>query len=403
MSRSGGSAGMWTCIFTACSAVCSMVYSDICGPLRDKISSWFKKVEPINEDEVPIVAQSGTEDIQNTFLVFLYGLVAHSSAQKQDVANKVLSGFKALGDMPKMSKGIEFTVEWLTGLTQRFLNFVAKMFDLNPWTITSSPHPEEMGYISRVSDEVDAFNKGVEISYDYGLKVFSLEKEGVSLAAKVNTRLPSGQIVYRNLMLALQTLKPILDRLRRANITGNGPRIPPIGVLIGGASGIGKTSMSQYLMLKAGLHMVDPHERDSFIRNHNNHIYNVNPENHFWDNYNGQTVVFQDDVGQSVDVAGNPDNEYFKTIRMINQNNFPLTMAHLEDKGNVNFRSKAVFATTNAEFSRFNLFIQLRLLCEDIPCRTWRLQSCPLMATKRVVAPWRKILRNPSLILSTGE
>lgn len=48
-----------------------------------------------------------------------------------------------------------------------------------------------------------------------------------------------------------------------------------------------------------------------------------------------------------------PDPGAMGAIRFINTACFPLTMAHLEDKGNTNFNSEIVFATTNRNFFRW--------------------------------------------------
>jgi len=87
--------------------------------------------------------------------------------------------------------------------------------------------------------------------------------------------------------------------------------------------------------------------RDAFERNHNDTTFTRNAENGFWDGYHGQFNVYDDDIGQLKDVAGQTDNGYMEHVRMLGPGNYPLTMAHLEDKGNVNFRSSMVYATTN--------------------------------------------------------
>jgi hypothetical protein len=55
-------------------------------------------------------------------------------------------------------------------------------------------------------------------------------------------------------------------------------------------------------------------------------------------------------------------------LRMINTANFPLHMAHLEDKGNGNFNSEFVFATTNRTFFEWK-----SLVCSEAYVRRFKL------------------------------
>lgn len=333
---------VWACLFTVLSTAVSMFYSK-------ELSSFVQAArECFIWSRDKIRPQIGKESIRDSLLAALYGLIAVGSMTKKTVSERVLSAFKSMGDLPKISSGLDFTVEWFSDIAQRLINFVANFFEKDPYILTDHPFPESLAYIAETEKVLADFNSNTyELTADYGSRIFELENKGNRIAGDIDTRTAAGQRAFRTTNVAIRGLKPIIERLRRSNIVGNGPRIPPIGVVIGGATNIGKSHVIQFLMKQCGAHMVPPDKRASYVANVNNHIYNVVSENRFWDNYTGQTVVCVDDLFQAVDVAGNPANEAFNVIRMINQNNFPLTMAHLEDKGNVNFTSKLIVGTTN--------------------------------------------------------
>lgn len=118
-------------------------------------------------------------------------------------------------------------------------------------------------------------------------------------------------------------------------------RDQPTSVLFSGFPGVGKSYLSRYvpayIMTKLG------YAADNIIPN----IYNVITDNEFWDAYNNQFCVMFDDFGQKVDSANSANLDFYEFIRCANTSRYPLTMAELNNKGNVNFTSELIVGNTN--------------------------------------------------------
>jgi len=76
-------------------------------------------------------------------------------------------------------------------------------------------------------------------------------------------------------------------------------------------------------------------------------IYNRQPEQEFWDNYNNQPITKLDDLGQTKQPPEMRTAEFFSIIRMVNSAPYPLHMADIMRKETTVFKSFLVFTTTN--------------------------------------------------------
>lgn len=119
------------------------------------------------------------------------------------------------------------------------------------------------------------------------------------------------------------------------------PRTEPVIISLFGASGVGKTGLV-YLLAQDLLSLED------MVDCYYNETYFRSVEQEFWDGYSGQTVVVYDDFGQMRDMPGVPNKEFMEIIRVGNLAQFPLHMAHLEEKAKTKFTSRACIMTSNA-------------------------------------------------------
>lgn len=121
------------------------------------------------------------------------------------------------------------------------------------------------------------------------------------------------------------------------------PRIAPVVFHFFGTSGVGKSTMLGFLntdlLLEAGCkEPTDLHDK----------IYYRRPVDEDWDGYFPGTLgVVCDDFGALRDAVGAPSVQAHENIHMANTAHFPLSMPHLEDKGQVCFEAQWIIWTSN--------------------------------------------------------
>jgi hypothetical protein len=125
-------------------------------------------------------------------------------------------------------------------------------------------------------------------------------------------------------------------------------RISPIVIHFYGDSGAGKSSMLGFLntdLLKS-LGCTDPSDLA-------NKVYYRRALTENWDGFrNGTLGVVCDDFGSVKDSINNPNAQVYEAINMNNTAHFPLPMAHLSEKGQINMDCRYVVWTTNrSQFS----------------------------------------------------
>mgnify|MGYP003572635437 CR=1 FL=1 len=118
-------------------------------------------------------------------------------------------------------------------------------------------------------------------------------------------------------------------------------RPSPFVLHIFGASGVGKSTMMDFL-----LRDVYRKKNVPFSRQHD--IYVRNSVQSFWDGYKNQKVVLFDDFMQS-QVENDLAQILVELVRCKNTMAFPLQMASLEHKGNTRFTSEFIYVSSNKD------------------------------------------------------
>ncbi len=127
----------------------------------------------------------------------------------------------------------------------------------------------------------------------------------------------------------------------------NDKRVEPVGVLLKGDPGFGKTVLSHRLA-EALLYATIP---DSLLeeaeRNPSNYLH-VKSSDKFFDGMPASTYITRyDDIFCNRDTASSTDTDAQQIIKMINSAPYCVKMAQADAKNTVYFRSRAVLATTN--------------------------------------------------------
>lgn len=132
-------------------------------------------------------------------------------------------------------------------------------------------------------------------------------------------------------------------KVSEKNPKANVMRREPVGIMIHGETGIGKSHLLTALQLDL-LKICGKFDPDGEMEGT---IYSRCIEQEYWDGYFGQSIVIFDDFGQRVDSPSTPNNEFFEVIRTVNIFPYNPHMAHLNDKANTTFGSDFVVMTSN--------------------------------------------------------
>lgn len=304
----------------------------------------FPLIEGWNPEGLPKPqVEAGT--IVSILIAYLYSESAVKAYKKESIV-----GFmKTIGDMPKLENGLVRFVNGLLDLSQRFIDYVTTKAGIPAYVLKTSMFPELDAISEDLKNLVASFRSGASFNYDNGCQVFDLERRATTLLAKIPNSHEFSEY-KKAAMSLLSIIKPLVSRMERNNIVGNGPRRPPLAIMLGGPTGVGKSTSTFPLLLAVNALVLPESKLKEFEKNHNDTIWNYVSENPFADSYHGQFNTIIDEAGAQNDSTGSPDAGAQAVLRLVNPANYPLHMANLEDKGNTNYNSDMLWATTNRTF-----------------------------------------------------
>ncbi len=128
----------------------------------------------------------------------------------------------------------------------------------------------------------------------------------------------------------------------------NGPRPEPLVIQLFGASGVGKSTMTNCLMIEIAKGNIEVPDGTTILQQ----IYVRQPENTYWSGYCGQPIISYDDFGQRTDSASNPNPECMELIRAAGHLPFQVNMAEVENKSRTYLKAKLIVLTSNEK--RYN-------------------------------------------------
>jgi len=317
----------------------------------------------------PQAGAFSTHPIVHGLLGYIYYKAAGKGLETKDFT-KFLSSIK---DISKIKDSLEFSADWILELVRLFLSWMKNQFNIDIDYEGMFKHPEAVSFAKDVDSLLKEFDEGAAMDFENGKRI----QEIMSRGRKLLIQLPNTKECQDGRAMVLSSmnfLKPVCASLERANIVGNGPRIEPFGLMLGGPPGAGKTTIATFMLIKIAAACLPKTSLPAYLRNHNDFVYNRITENVFFDGYHGQFITAFDDVGQNIDVAGQNDNAFMEVIRAINNNNYSLHMAHLEEKAGTNFVSRIVFATTNRRrFHNLACLYDEKAFTRRWKCKYWML------------------------------
>lgn len=283
------------------------------------------------------------DPISDGLFTMLFAKVFHTSFKHSNFSNLA----RDLGSFDRTQKGVNDFVGWFMQRLQKFLNWMTATMNTGAIDLVAITDSDVVAFSKDIADLISDFDDGTVVNFDFFVRVAKLKKQGEHLLADT---IPSATHRRNALRLVINKLQPLLDKCRANNVINNGPRRTPLGIIIGGAPGVGKSYSSVPFLHELMARVIDEKSLENFLKNPNDYILNRVWENAYWDADHCQFCINYDDLGQTPNPLLTKENEYMEVIRGINSLNFPLTMAALTDKGSTNFHHQLVFATTNRTY-----------------------------------------------------
>lgn len=303
------------------------------------------------------------DSICNAASVFLLGITSAMAGKKLPTEL-----FRGLASLDRVKSSLSSILAAVIKCFEIANNWIRNnCFDLpsESFLLTKNDKVNEFILDIKKLQEKDRLGKLYRNAENYG-HIRALICAGEKISSAIPRDSHSGGILeaLRNVLRELNSLRKTFEV---SNFTLAGSRQEPVGVMLKGGPGTGKSISMEHLVFAICSAVLDGEELEAFKRNPSTFVFNRQFENKYWDGYNPQKLITMfDDFGQMRDVAGNPDGEAANIIRAGSGFEMNLHMAEMSQKGVSTFRSKFIMATTNMEELDFESIIS-----QDALLRRW--------------------------------
>lgn len=347
-------------IHTLCSQACAAVKGMAIAALAAKLvllgkvgESILKQLQEVftplkqligyqgGESDVGVVTITATALV--TGLVGLLGysltkrdksiLVKHGESKYADMlrsASLMGNAARGVSNLWQFAKaGIEIAIEWI--------------FGGNP--VQAWWEDKKTNVLPKWQHSFDKFKTDGDLSPNklfvgtIGIRPVDKFKKFLAVAHDVNKYGPSIKNFPVQYTRTAQEIINIGSKIKQIE-DNSSPRMEPIGILISGEPGTGKTYFGNSILpitvlVELGL------AANAAQANTQVFAMSRDPDQKHWDGYQNQPWVTVDDFGQAT-----TDKDFEQIIHIISSSNCPVSMAHLEDKS-TQFRSSFVCCDTN--------------------------------------------------------
>jgi hypothetical protein len=298
----------------------------------------FGKVEPqmLNEDDFKFGMQTITA-IMTTFFSVNFS------------KNVPASLFMGLSNFDRITNSLTSCTTFLIEVVEKVVNWIRISFlDSPSLRFLYTNRTDVNNYMDEVRLIFDDYQRQVLYPNDENMaKVSSYIQVGRQLLRSLG-RDNKDRGSYMLLSKDVTNLEKIKAFFLASNYKIQGNRAEAVGICLAGGPGTGKSITAVFLAYAIASVVLDEKRFQEFLYNDSSFLYNRQFENKYYDCYTAEHIItFFDDLGQCVDVAGNPDNEWMNLIRAINGFTYNLHSADIDEKGKVVFNSKFVVVTTN--------------------------------------------------------
>lgn len=278
-----------------------------------------------------VEAQSGALDIAT----FVATIASCLFVPKRDPATMVGEVMRRIGGIERTQSGLSYVFERGLAYFEKFVNAILSLFNKEHVEWTSQT--DRM--ITEWAGKVDAFEllsttKNPSLEELNG--AMKLLQEGIGFRQLVKTTYNQtflGRYIDR-LTGSIQAHRGALDRAAAF-------RMQPICIMLGGGSGVGKTTVIKWLASAAML-LTKAVPANEIMSN----MWQKGLSE-FWNGYVQQFAYIMDDCFQQKTDGKQLDNEAMFLIRAVGNWAFPLNFADLDSKGRFYFQSKLIIGSTN--------------------------------------------------------
>lgn len=325
--------GGWLFKFVVAAVGAWFLYTYAAAPLICTIVRAFMSKYTPESSSVSGVAKQGFEDITSLASLLCCLLVPTMSGSSARIASNFM---KTVAAFPRFNDGLGNFIDALLEYVEAFVNWIMKYEEGEKLSfarkkdLASQWRKSILDLCRKVDTEAHVPMELVhemrdKVKEGYGLMQFMAHKESKDEIArwidKLNTR-----------------LAPHLGALSAEN----NMRPMPYLAMLGGGSGIGKTSVVQvFASMILALSGEVPAEQV---------LQNLWQKglSEYWNGYVGQRAIIKDDCFQVKGVAGAQDSEAMEIIRGVGNWACPLNFADLSMKGRVYLDVALMVGTTNA-------------------------------------------------------
>lgn len=283
-----------------------------------------------------------------SFLQKAIGLVLFGTVFKGLDSDQPMFDFlKKAQSIKKMQEGGAHCVSFMLQIVQDMVNYCISFVDeKKKVSFYSGNFPDVTKFSMNVTDLLDNKSWARRNGMEFANRVTAFINYGNRLMTTLPAT-PEGREAKQICMYSLSRLTPIANQLANSNLSSGGPRVEPVGIMLAGSPGSGKSICANMLAYELCARTMPAELLPVLRKTPNAHVYNRMIEHGYWDGFLSAWVTMIDDALQLKDVAGVFDNQLMEFVRMINTNPYILHMADISSKGCTEFHSKFVVSTTN--------------------------------------------------------
>lgn len=313
------------------------------------------QVDEFWDDVVPQATQTDNSEkhCQHPFINTIMDALINFTRQFTGVTNfsinprAIMNILKFVGHVPSYKKGLDVMCEWLVTFLEKVVNYYRYyVLGKTDYMILRKILPVYDNWRKDVFSTYNTYLNG-ELPVDLDSKsiVDDLYVRGRDLASRKDV-IETDSSLKSMIPPLMKIVEEMKNRMSPISPEANNVKFEPLCICLQGKSGVGKSAMTVPLLNELIVRLSAKDISKTLLEHQSAYIYSRNAEQDFWDGYYNQFACVYDDFLQKVDIAGG-ESEALEIIKAVNEYQYALHSASIEDKGNVFFSSKIVLCTTN--------------------------------------------------------